>query len=260
MSRCGTTGGRRVVWLGPPGCGPRAAPGVDSHGRRRTSRAANSRWIFDYLVPLASVEAEPPGRGWPVLSSGGPRWPESVVKAIGICGSTRAQSTNMTLLKAALECLPAGVSSEVFTGIGSLPIFNPDEDGETRAASSEVQAWRDALREAGLVVISSPEYAFGVPGGLKNALDWIVSSGEFMDKPVALITASPNAQGGDKAHAALSLTLGVMGAKLVPSASITVPFVKSKLDAEGRISDPDLASKIRTGLSACLAAAEEGPT
>lgn len=100
---------------------------------------------------------------------------------LAISGSLRARSKNTAPLESA--------GLDLYRGLGYLPHFNQDLD--TEPAPPAVAEWRSRLREAQAVLISSPEYAHGVPGTLKNALDWIVGSGEFMDKPVALLNASP---------------------------------------------------------------------
>ena len=87
----------------------------------------------------------------------------------------------------------------LYDGLGNLPHFD-----DSKHPPETVTAFRTLLQVCDGVLICSPEYAFGVPGSLKNALDWTVSSGEFVHKPLALITA---ATGGDKAHAALLDTL-----------------------------------------------------
>ena len=110
------------------------------------------------------------------------------MRILAICGSLRARSSNGALLDAAAQLAPAGVYVERFGGIGELPHFNPDVDVEPPPPA--VARWRDALRDADAILLSSPEYVHGVPGALKNALDWIVSSGEFAGKPLALIDTS----------------------------------------------------------------------
>ena len=100
------------------------------------------------------------------------------MRILGISGSLRDQSKNTVALRGA-----AGVV--LFEELGLLPHFNPDLDVEPFPEA--VVRWRAALLAADAVVISSPEYAHGVPGVLKNALDWVVGSGEFMHKPVALV-------------------------------------------------------------------------
>ena len=102
-------------------------------------------------------------------------------------------------------------------GIGNLPHFNPELDKEP--VPPAVADFRSKLNSSAGVVISTPEYAHGVPGALKNALDWLVASGELYEKPVALFSPSPYAR---FAHASLIETLTVMMARLIPDAFINV--------------------------------------
>ena len=87
------------------------------------------------------------------------------------------------------------------------------------------------------VLICTPEYAYGIPGSLKNALDWLVTSGELWRKPVAALSASPSALGGEKAHAALMLNAVALEAEIVEAASLQIPFVHTKLNAQKEVSD-----------------------
>lgn len=127
-------------------------------------------------------------------------------------------------------------------GIGDLPHFNPDMDGDDPAPS--VVRLRDTIRQADGVIISTPEYAHGVPGVLKNALDWLVSSGEFVYKPVAVVSGSPMETGGEKAHESLQMTLRMMTADLVEGGSFTVPFLNQKLRG-GEIKDEELNERLK---------------
>ena len=97
-------------------------------------------------------------------------------------------------------------------------------------------------------MISSPEYAHGVPGAFKNALDWIVSSGELCGKPMVLINASPG--GGEYVRRALIETLTVMDANVLVEASLHTPFVRKILDAEGNVVDPSILGQLRASLEA----------
>ena len=124
------------------------------------------------------------------------------MKILAISGSLRANSKNTKLLKTA--------GMDIYSELTQLPYFNPDLD--TESPPEAVARFRRLLRDADAVLISSPEYAHGVPGVLKNALDWIVSSGEFVDKPVALVNASLTAT---HAQASLKETLTVMLARIV---------------------------------------------
>ncbi len=145
---------------------------------------------------------------------------------LALSGSLRAGSSNAALLRAAIALAPPSLSI-VFEeqAIGALPHFNPDLD--TDEPPPAVRAFRAQLADARGVIVCSPEYAHGIPGALKDALDWIVSSGELMDKPVLLLNASP--AGCQFAQAALAETLTVMSAVVLP-ASLTAPFLRRKLD------------------------------
>jgi NAD(P)H-dependent FMN reductase len=167
---------------------------------------------------------------------------------VGISGSLRAGSSNEALLKAAAFCLPAGARLTLFAGLGSLPHFNPDLDVDPPPDS--VREFRSLLASADGFLISSPEYAHGVPGSLKNALDWVVSSGELGHKPVILLNASAGT--GEFAERALRDTLEVMEARVL--SADTGLFVKKKLDAEGRLTDPELIRRLTASLEQLAAA------
>ncbi len=175
------------------------------------------------------------------------------MRILAISGSLRAASSNTTLLRAAVTLAPESVEITVYHGLADLPHFNPDADGE--AAPPPVIDFRCQLRASDGVLISSPEYAHGVPGVLKNALDWLVGSGEFVGKPVALIKASPRAT---HAQASLTETLTVMSAIIVTGASITVPLAGKNLDAEGMVRDAEVSGALRSAIMALAHAIEAG--
>jgi chromate reductase len=162
---------------------------------------------------------------------------------LAISGSLRRQSSNSAALQAAIRLAPPTMRIELYAALGELPFFNPDLDNED--APSAVQALRRRVGAADGLLICSPEYARGVAGVLKNALDWLVSSLEFPDKPVAIINASQRATHAD---AALRLTLQTMSARLAGNASVVLPLQGRNLDAEGIIADTALAAIVRAGL------------
>ncbi len=164
---------------------------------------------------------------------------------LAICGSTRAQSSNLNLIKALAELAKGLFEVEIFTGLAELPHFNPDLD--TESPPPEVTAFRNQLKVAGGILICTPEYAMGVPGSLKNAIDWTVSSMEFHQKPTALITASSV---GQKGHQALLETLMVIEAKMVEESKLLIPFIKTKINAEGVITNTDTLSDLKTLIQA----------
>ena len=128
------------------------------------------------------------------------------MRILAISGSLRSASKNTELLHALAALDP---SITLYENIGELPHFNSDVDDA--GAPQPVLDYREQLRAADLIVISSPEYAHGVPGVMKNALDWVVGSGELMDKPIVLINASPQSK---FAIPQLIETLTVMSAKI----------------------------------------------
>lgn len=167
----------------------------------------------------------------------------TAIRILAISGSLRAASSNTTLLRAAAELAPQGVEVILYEGLGDLPHFNPDLDGAT--APPAVSVWRSKIRDADGVVFSVPEYAHGVPGVLKNGLDWVVGSGEFVDKPVALFNASPR---GTYAQASLTETLTVMSAKVVAAASVTLQPVGRPVTASQIVADPGMSVVVRSAL------------
>ncbi len=160
-----------------------------------------------------------------------------------ICGSLREKSSNAAVLEAARRLAPSQMSITHYAGLSLLPHFNPDLDTDNPPA--EVLELRRWVGRSDALLICSPEYARGVAGALKNALDWLVSSFEFPGKPVALINASQRAVHSD---AQLRLTLETMSARLVTSASITLPLMGTGLDAEGIAGDVKFASPLRSAL------------
>ncbi len=141
------------------------------------------------------------------------------MRILAISGSLQAVSANGRLLELAEETpLAAGVEMERSVGVADLPHFNPDLD--PGATPTAVTTFRAQLARADAVLIATPEYAHSLPGALKNALDWIVGSGEFYDKPVAIVSCVPAAHRGENGRRALEQTLRAHGAKVVLSRSI----------------------------------------
>lgn len=152
----------------------------------------------------------------------------------------------MAMLSAAGLLVPAGVAFSLYARLGEIAPFNPDLEGAEPAA---VLDWRAQLHAADAIVISSPEYAHGVSGVLKNALDWVVGSGEFSGKPVALFNASPRAS---LAQASLAEIIRTMDARLVDEAAVALPLLGKNLDASGIAANVEMAAALRRGLGALV--------
>ncbi len=175
------------------------------------------------------------------------------MRILAVSGSLRTSSSNTALLQAAAALAPRGIEVVLYAGLGNLPHFNPDLDGEM--APPGVSDWRTRLRNSDGVVFSVPEYAHGVPGALKNGLDWVVGSGEFVDKPVTLFNASAR---GTYAQASLTETLTVMSAKVVPEASVTLELLGKRVTAGQIGADPEMSTALRSGLAAFACAVKGG--
>jgi NAD(P)H-dependent FMN reductase len=162
-----------------------------------------------------------------------------------ISGSLRAGSANTAVLEAVHLVAPAGTTVARYASLAGLPPFNPDDDGEM--PPREGVALRAAVGQADALIISSPEYAHGVPGTLKNLLDWLVGSVAFPGKTVALINASPRAR---HAQAQLVEILTTMNAVLAPPAPVDMPLLGRHLDAAAIAADPELRGMLRDVLAA----------
>ena len=164
---------------------------------------------------------------------------------LAISGSLRARSSNTSLLRLAASVAPDDVHVELYDGLASLPHFNPDDDVDLPPPA--VLELRRRVGAADGLLFCSPEYAHGVPGSLKNALDWLVASVELPGKPVASLNASPMST---HAQASLLETLTVMSTRIVREAWVTIPVGRGDVDADGVITNEAIARATRDALDA----------
>jgi len=161
---------------------------------------------------------------------------------LGISGSLRAASLNSLLLRATARLTPDGVAMSVYPSLGDVPLFNPDLEATDPAP---VKKLRNAIIAADALIIASPEYAHGVTGVIKNALDWMVSTEAFINKPVALFNASPLSTFSPPA---LREIVSVMSGRVVEIASIHVWVRGSKLSEDGIVASAEMSQVIRKAL------------
>ena len=160
------------------------------------------------------------------------------MRIFAIPGSLRAASINAAVLRAAVQLAPPGVVVGMFNGIGELPLFNPDLELQPPA---RVASFRERVGAADALLIASPEYAHGVSGAIKNALDWLVGYAPFANKPVALLNTSPRAHHAD---AALRETLRTMSALLIGEASTPLPLLGSGLGEDAMLASPTICAAL----------------
>ena len=159
------------------------------------------------------------------------------LRVLGFAGSLRAASYNKMLLRAAVELAPAGMEIEIFD-IGAIPLFN--EDVEAARTPPAVEAFRDAIRRADALLIATPEYNHGVPGVLKNAIDWASRpprKSPLAGKPAALFGASPGATGTARAQTQLRASFVFTDTPALPQPEVLVFRAHEKFDADGRLTD-----------------------
>src|SRR4051794_41122901 len=134
------------------------------------------------------------------------------MRILAICGSLQEKSANLSLLRAAIAAAPEGVSIELYEGLRDLPQFNPDL--ERSAALPLVARLREAVSTSDALLIATPEYGHSLPGSLKNAIDWLIGTGELESKLVAITSAVPALERGRLGLAALRTTLGAVSARI----------------------------------------------
>jgi chromate reductase len=139
---------------------------------------------------------------------------------LGVSGSLDAASANTALLETMARVLDGPTNLNVFVGIDALPHFSTDRD--RGPLDPAVRNWRAAVGAADAVVIATPEYAGGMPGALKNALDWLVSSGELYEKPAIILSAAPAEERGGRARDGLEVTLTMQGARVLDSFTVVI--------------------------------------
>ena len=166
------------------------------------------------------------------------------MRFLTLCGSLRAASSNSRALAAAALLAPREIVIEHYDAIGTLPHFNPDFED---ALPASVVDLRERVNRAEGLLISCPEYARGIPGSFKNALDWLVGSPLFPGKPVALFNTSPRASATQDA---LKLVLQTMSAVLVSDACITLALLGKETSAHDIAADVENAALLKRALSA----------
>ena len=169
------------------------------------------------------------------------------MKILAISGSLRKKSYNTAIINTLAVLNP---EVEVYKDLGQLPLFNQDldkHDLEEDYSPLQVRNLREKINETDVLVISTPEYAFEIPGVLKNALDWLVSSSSMVDKPVLIISASTSGIGADKVNEVLRNLVKVLTGKEV-FYYLTVDRVNKKIDDSGKITDEKLLQELKKAI------------
>ncbi|NII86024.1 MULTISPECIES: NADPH-dependent FMN reductase [unclassified Pedobacter] len=171
-------------------------------------------------------------------------------KILAISGSTKALSTNALYITAISRLLGEDFEVTSFPSIADIPHFNPDLDQKN--PSKAIEALRSSIRQADGIIISTPEYAMGLPGSLKNLLDWTVSSASFSKKPVLALVASTQ---GEKAYQSIIDILTVIEARVSP---LLISFAKAKITSEAVIIENETLATLKSIVHSFVANMENG--
>ncbi len=166
------------------------------------------------------------------------------MRFLAISGSTRARSTNTALLRVLAALAPPDHLVGLCANLGSLPVFSPDAEGHEPQAVLDLAA---GIAAADGLIIASPEYARSIPGGLKNAIDWLVSRDELIGKPIALLHASHR---GDDMLAQLRLVLSTVSDRFTDDPFLSLPLMRRSPDEIASLArEPEVAAKLREFLA-----------
>lgn len=166
------------------------------------------------------------------------------MKILAISGSAREASTNTALLQTMKNLAPSGVDVSVFHNLHVLPVFSPDAEGEKTPMA--VRDFLEVVSANDGIIISSPEYIRAIPGGLKNAIDWMVSRVEVIGKPIALVHASHR---GDDMLVSLRLVLSTVSNNFLEHLFLRIPLIgKSPEEVMKFLCLPEHESQIRSFL------------
>jgi chromate reductase len=161
------------------------------------------------------------------------------IQIVGLAGSLRRASYNRGLIRAAAELAPTGIVLDI-VDLADIPLYNQDVEDAGEPAS--VVALKAAIGRADALLVATPEYNHGVPGVLKNALDWASrprATSPLRDKPVAVTGASPGRGSTARAQAQLREAFVFTGACVMPQPELLVGEAASRFDDEGNLTDPE---------------------
>jgi chromate reductase len=159
----------------------------------------------------------------------------AAVTLLGICGSTRKASLNHALLRTVGELLPAEATLKIYEGLDQLPIFNSD-----LAEPTGVLALKSQIAAANGVIIAVPEYNYSIPGGLKNALDWVSrppATSPMRGKPIGLCGAATGMSGTIRAQTHMRQMLVYSDSPCMNQPEVLIPRAHERFDASGKLTD-----------------------
>jgi chromate reductase len=173
------------------------------------------------------------------------------IRVAGICGSLREGSLNKGLLRAAVELAPAGMEIQIYTWLGDIPPYN--DDVFQKGDPEPVADLKKFIGDADAILISTPEYNYGVPGVLKNAIDWAsrpAGKSALNRKPAAIMGCSPGLGGTIRAQHALRQSFVFTETHVMSQPEIKIPSAAPLFDASAKLTDETTRQYVKKFLEA----------
>lgn len=167
-------------------------------------------------------------------------------KIFAIIGSASRNSSNHKLVDFFIQQTKDNFDVIIANDLKTLPHFDPELSADNPPV--EIIAFRKQIEEANAVLISTPEYVFSIPSGLKNAIEWCIATAIFTDKPVGIITASAH---GQKGHEELQLIMNTVMATFTTETTLLIQGAKSKINNEGQVTDGKTVAELHDFIEAC---------
>jgi NAD(P)H-dependent FMN reductase len=189
--------------------------------------------------------------------------PESKLNVVTLLGSLREGSYNAMVARAAIELAPSGMAVTPLASIGEFPLY--DADIQARGFPAPVEAMGRRIRDSDGVLIVSPEYNYSIPGGLKNAIDWLSRPSEdiarvFHDRPVAVLGATPGGLGTALAQNAWLPVLRTLRMRPWFQGRLMVSGAHKLVDEHGRLTDERTRSQVADFVAGFAAFVQESGT
>lgn len=169
------------------------------------------------------------------------------LKIIGINGSASSNSSNLSILKIIAQKGQSDFGMIILDDLSELPHFKTDLTNEN--TPEKIIAFRNQIKNADGIIICTPEYVFSIPSGLKNAIEWCVSTTVFSKKPIGLITASAS---GEKAHAELQLIMETVETRFTNETTLLIQGVKGKINNESKIIESETENELNAFLQSFI--------
>ena len=166
---------------------------------------------------------------------------------LAIIGSASLNSSNLKLVEKIESLTSKEFNMSIYNGLKTLPHFDPELSADS--PPKQVVEFRKNIEQADGIIICTPEYVFSIPSGLKNAIEWCISTIIFTDKPIGLITASAS---GQKGHEQLQLIMKTAMAKFTSETTLLIQGIQGKFDEKSNLTDKEIQKRLGDFINAFI--------